>query len=150
MLTPNKVRQDRRIPSSECRSAEVVEIVTDISSFILLLFRHQPIFPLSAKKKHEKVRRKSHHSGAYRLASLISGLMFLWGTYAQHTVPTLDRYPRNRACQISTAFLCLLRPLHPNAQVSGNNLAGARGYASMVQHISLGQGLWVDPWTVRY
>ncbi len=59
MLTPNKVRQKRRIPSSQCRPAEVVEMVTDISAFILFVFRHQPIFSLPAKKKHESQTQKS-------------------------------------------------------------------------------------------
>ena len=74
MLAPNKVRQNRQTPSSQWRPAEVVELVTDISAFILWSSAISQFSLFQPKKNHE-VRRKSHHSGAYRLASLISGLL---------------------------------------------------------------------------
>ena len=69
-----------------------------------------------------------------------------------HNTQCPDRYPHNRACQISTASLCLLRPLRPNAQVSGNIFLGGSTElqvlgtnASMVQHVSWGKVLCVVP-----
>ena len=109
MLAPNKVRQNRRIPSSQWRPAEVVEMVTDISAFILLLYRHQPI-SLFQPRKSTKVRRKGHQSGAYRLASLISGLIkSLEGTGM--TVRSV-RHPDMHNTQ------CLPRSIHPESSLS--------------------------------
>lgn len=148
MLAPNEVRQNRGTPSSQCRPAEVLEMVTDISAFILWSSAISQISLLQPRKSM-KVRGKSHRSGAYRLASLISGLLQSLevpkGTgmtvrsvrrtaygYAQHTVATQIDAPTIEPVRSRRHPCACLRPLRPNAQVSGNILAGARSFKCLV------------------
>ena len=166
MLAPNEVRQNRRTPNNQCRPAEVLEMVTDISTFILWSSVISQI-SLFQPRKSMKVIRKSHRSGAYRLASLISGLLKSLevpkGTgmtvrSVRHTDMHNTQWPpRSMTPQsspvISRRHPCACcRPLRPNAQVSGNILAGARSFEYLVptpQWCSTFHGGKGFEWTIR-